>query len=170
MEIFVFKIYYAYENRDLYRFITHLDDFCLKLAESATASPTATTSRATTTATEASDIGEDSSQIPLNRQKHTGTGFGEIFWKHLVLTDDEIGLTEGMFTNGRELINANHIRNVTENLTLSEITDICLPQTNIREVPYKLFLKLDKDWKIIRKECKCDWGGGKLNNYKYYFW
>ena len=106
----------------------------------------------------------------MNLQKRTRTGFGEIFWKHLVLTDDDIGITEGMFIGGRELINANHVRNVMENLTLSEITAICLPQTNIREDPYKLFLILDKDRKIIQKECKCDWGGGKLNNFKYYFW
>ena len=93
------------------------------------------------------------------------TGFQEIFWKHLIITDDVIGITEGMLDNGKALITANHIRNVVDNLTMSEISGIALPQTNIREDPYKMFLNYDENRKVIRKDCKCDWGGGMVNHF-----
>ena len=79
-----------------------------------------------------------------------------------------IGITEGMLDNGKALITANHIRNVVDNLTMLEISGIALPQTSIREDPYKMFLNYDENRKVIRKDCKCDWGGGKVNHFTYF--
>ena len=73
-----------------------------------------------------------------------------------------------MLDNGKELIAANHIRNVTDNLTLKEISGIALPQTNIREDPYQMFINYDQDRKITRKDCKCDWGGGTVHCFTYF--
>ena len=108
-----------------------------------------------------------SNTLPTFHIKIT-TGFQEIFWKHLVITDDVIGITDGMLDNGKELIKANHIRNVIDNLTLKEISGIALPQTNIREDPYKMFINYDQNRKVTRKDCKCDWGGGTVIHFTYF--
>ena len=157
----------------------YVDEFCQNLTCSATAPPTVTSTQSQDTendnepsnrptlSTQTQDTENDdepstgpnlsSSQIKI------GTGFGEIFWKHLVITDDVIGITDSMLDNGKDLIAANHIRNVIDNLTLKEISGIALPQTNIREDPYKMFINYDQDRKITRKDCKCDWGGGTVH-------
>ena len=70
-----------------------------------------------------------------------------------------------MFKNGEQLVKSNHIRNVTETRKPNcpvEIEGISIPQVKIRNAPYKIFMQLDSERKIVRMECKCVGRAGKV--------
>ena len=70
-------------------------------------------------------------------------------------------LTQSMFTNGKALLDANHIQDIWETRKpgcLPEITGVSVPQVSIREPVYKIFMQLDENRKIIKLECQCRQG------------
>ena len=86
-------------------------------------------------------------QVPLIIQ----TGFAKVEWKHITFGDNAETL-------GRALLAAGHIRKVRELRTpgkLPEIVAESVPQTNVREKPYKIYMDLDENRKIIKTKCVC---------------
>jgi len=96
-----------------------------------------------------------------------GTGFQAVDWTNL-------DLRQSMFKNGEELVKSNHIRNVTETRKPNcpvEIEAISIPQVKIRNAPYKIFMQLDHDRKIVQIECTCAGGAGIVDHiHTYKFW
>ena len=79
------------------------------------------------------------------------TAFRQVEWKHWPFEKSNID-------NGIALVDAGHVHNVKEvdkPGSLPVITGICIPQTNIREPPYKLFMEIDVDRKVTKLECWC---------------
>ena len=93
-------------------------------------------------------------RIDLTQLKHPWefrTAFRLVDWKHWPFGESNID-------NGKALVDAGHVQNVKEvdkPGSLPVITGICIPQTNIREPPYKLFMEIDLDRKVTKLECGC---------------
>jgi hypothetical protein len=97
--------------------------------------------------TESTEISIPNPQVP----QILTTGFKKVEWKHLKFGDNGMNL-------GRALLVAGHVRKVKEIRMpgkLPEIEGECVPQTNIREKPHKVFMDLDEKRKIVKTRCLC---------------
>ena len=79
------------------------------------------------------------------------SGFRLVHWQNWLFGDANV-------VKGKALVEADHVFNVKEVDTpgsLPVITGFCIPQTSVRQNPYKLFMELDVNRKVCKLECDC---------------
>jgi hypothetical protein len=67
-----------------------------------------------------------------------------------------------MIEHGQKLVNADHVFSVTEEKVaeVSTIYGSCVPQTNVRKIPYRIELRLDANRNVCGGNCTCVAGAG----------
>ena len=68
--------------------------------------------------------------------------------------------------NGQNLVKAGHVFNVKETISNGRpnvIEGRVIPQTNINNPPYLVFIELSSDRKIVKFGCNCTAGAGSLD-------
>ena len=79
------------------------------------------------------------------------TAFRLVLWDHWPFGAANVD-------HGKKLVDAGHILNVKEvdkPGSLPVVTGICIPQTNIRDSPYRIYMELDVNRKVSKLECLC---------------
>ena len=101
------------------------------------------------------DVDAGGLDLPSSRPAIVNTSdFGKIEWK-------QVGFVKAQIDNGIQLLKAKHLFNVTETIRESqpvEISAYCVPQTSVRNDPYRLFFRLDADRNVTTHGCTCSFG------------